>query len=348
MKIKRILASVLCFLFAVSAFSGCSKEIESTPVKADDFRITAYVVAKYIVDKDQIDVSHFSQLTDIILFGCATFDEAGKVTLDEQFETAYDNLKSIIGENSGKRVYLNILGPSAQIETDDWNEQMDDLSQRHTNAFESGVLEGNIKAVLDQYDFDGIFFDYEFPIKSKYWKAYSSFIVSLDSVLGDSYEIGAAVAGWDAKFSDEAKAALDRIELMSYDLWEDDGTHASYEIAQDDIETLTKAGYDKAKIDLGVPFYARPTTQESFWYDYSDYVDKMDENGLAKDEENNLTISFNTYDVIAKKTQLALDSGLGGMMVWHYSCDAPADNAKSLFNAMYNTVEAQKEASTEG
>lgn len=355
MKIKRIIAAVCCVLIALSAFAGCSnKEADSetdstTPAetitaKAENFRITSYVVADGLREKGKLDTSHFSQITDVILFGCAKFDEEGNVTLDEEFDAILANLKDAMGDSQDKKVYLNILGPFAQIDSDDWDKRMDDVGKRHDKAFESGKLENNIKAVLDKYGFDGIFFDYEYPLKSKYWKSFSNFIVSLDSVLGDSYEIGAAVAGWNADFSDEAKDALDRIELMSYDLWDDDGTHSSYEIARDDINKMAEAGYDKAKIDLGVPFYARPTTEEAIWYIYSDYVDKIDEKGFAKDEENNLIASFNTYDVIAKKTQLALDSDIGGMMVWHYACDVPADNAKSLFNAIYNTVQAQKEA----
>lgn len=342
-------------LIALIVFSGCNKEetepttektapAETTTAKAEDFRITSYVVADGLREKGKLDTSHFSQITDIILFGCAKFDVEGKVTLDDEFETIFANLKEAMGTFQDKKVYLNILGPFAQVDSNDWDIRMNDVGERHGKAFESGNLENNIKAVLDKYGFDGIFFDYEYPINSKHWKAFSDFIVSLDAVLGESYEIGAAVAGWNVDFSDEAKDALDRIELMSYDLWEDDGTHASYGIAQNDINKMIGAGYDKSKIDLGVPFYARPTTEEAIWYIYSDYVDKIDEKGLVKDERNNLTASFNTYDVIAKKTQLAMDSGIGGMMVWHYSCDVPADNAKSLFNAIYNTVEAQKEA----
>ena len=72
---------------------------------------------------------------------------------------------------------------TAKIDSDDWNKRMDDVGKRHNKAFESGNLENNIKAVLDKYGFDGIFFDYEYPIKSKYWKAFSNFIVSLDLLL---------------------------------------------------------------------------------------------------------------------------------------------------------------------
>lgn len=50
--------------------------------------------------------------------------------------------------------------------------------------------------------------------------------------------------------------------------------------------------------------------------------------------------------MIEEKTQYAIDDGVGGMMVWHYSCDLPADNDKSLFKAMYtvkqNAINSQK------
>lgn len=336
---KKWIAAVLCLLLVTSVFSACSKKVESTPVKLEDFRITAYVVADNIRNAETFDASHFSQVSDVILFGCATFDEQGNVTLADDFAQVLADLLVAMQADSGKRLYLNLLGPSAQTDSEDWNDQMKDLGERHNQAFQSGKLENNIKAVLDQYHLNGVFFDYEFTMKNKNWKIYSTFIESLDKVLGDTYEIGMALASWDLKLSDAAKAATDRIEVMSYDLWEDDGTHASYEIAQDDIKKFEKAGYDKAKLDLGVPFYARPTTKEAIWYNYSEYADKIDEKGFCKDEENGLTASFNTYDVIAQKTTLAIDSGCGGMMVWHYSCDLPQENDKSLFNAMYNTVQ---------
>lgn len=337
-KIKKIIIALLTAILLITTFSACSKKVESTPVKIDDFRTTAYIVGNNLRDIDNLDTSHFDQITDFIFFGCAKFDEDGNVILDEDFDEVYGNLKNALNGKEGKKVYLNILGPDAQTNSEDWNEQMKDKGDRHNKAFQSGNLENNIKSVLDKYGFDGIFFDYEFTIKNKNWDIYSDFILSLDKALGDKYEIGMALAGWDIKLSKEAKQVVDRIEVMSYDLWEKDGTHASYEIAQEDIKKFEKAGFDKAKLDLGVPFYARPTTQDAVWYDYKEYIDKIDENGFGKDEERNLTVSFNTYDVIAKKTELAIDSGCGGMMIWHYACDVPQSNEKSLFNAIENTV----------
>lgn len=330
---KKLFAFLLAFICLITGImlSSCSRAVESTPVEPENFRVTAYLVCGDGLDEKSFDYSNLGKVTDIIVFGNVTFDEKGELTVSKNIE---NDLAIISKHMNGQNLYLNILGPGSQSDSDDWNEQMYDLADRHTKAFESGKLENNIKAVLDKYGFDGIVFDYEFPLRKKDWKAYDKFIVSLDTVLGDSKKIGMSMVGWNLKQSKEAMQATDFFEVMSYDLWDDDGNHATVEIAKDDIEKFVKKGYDKADLDLGVPFYARPTTREAFWYDYKSYYDKIDENGLCKDSKENLVISFNTYDVINEKTKWAIENGLGGMMIWHYACDVSADNPKSLFNAI--------------
>ncbi len=333
---KKALCVLLAILSVTALFSGCSKNDGGEPMPAESFRITSYAVGDTIVES--FDASHISQVTDMILFGVATFDEEGKVTATENLEPALKLLRDGAEKsNPDMKIYINLLGPGNQSGSDDWNEQMNDLSQRHTNAFESGNLEKSILELVEKYDFDGVFFDYEFPLKSKYWKAYDKFLISLDSVLGDKYKIGIALADWNAKQSKEAIAVTDFVEVMAYDLWDDDGNHATMDIAAEAMEKMIKKGYSKKQLDLGLPFYARPTTKEAYWYDYASYYDKFDENGLYNDSETGLTFSFNDYELIAQKTEWALENGYGGMMIWHYSCDLSADNEKSLFNAIYNT-----------
>lgn len=341
-KLAKILSVVLSIVMTVCIFSSCSKKAESTPVKIEDFRVTTYILADVLRNPETLDKTHFEQITDIILFGCANFDEEGNLVLDKDFDTVYENLKTAIHGTREKRVYLNVLGPKSQSDSDDWNEQMKDQAERHTIAFESGNLEESIKNVLQKYNFKGVFFDYEFPIKNKFWKSYSEFLLSLNETFKDDYDIGLAVAGWDFKLSDRVKSVVDRVELMSYDLWDDDKNHATYEIAEDDIKKMEKSGIDMSKVDLGMPFYARPTDKGAYWYDYKNYYDKIDENGLYDDAETGLTFSFNTPELINKKTKLAIDKGLGGIMVWHHSCDIPADNDKSLYNAVEDAIQAEK------
>ncbi|MFR5877090.1 MAG: glycosyl hydrolase family 18 protein [Eubacterium sp.] len=336
---KKLISVILCISLFTALFSACSAT-EATPVKPEDFRITAYIIGDTVMSLTDGEAAHINEVTDVILFGKSNFDESGKVVLSEDFDEVYNKIKNIIGNNDS-RLYINLLGPDSQSDSEDWYDQMADKAERHTAAFESGVLENNIKSILDKYNFDGVFFDYEYPIKNKYWKPYNEFIVSLDNVLGDKYKIGMALASWDLGQNKAAREATDLVEVMAYDEWDDNGNHATVDIAKDDIKKFVKAGYDKARLDLGVPFYARPTSQEAYWYSYKDYNTAIDENGLYKDAETGLTFSFNTYDVIKEKTDYALNEGLGGMMIWHWACDTEYNSADSLFNAM-NTAKSEK------
>ena len=181
---------------------------------------------------------------------------------------------------------------------------------------------------------DGAFFDYEFPME---WDAkldFSLFLMNLDSVLRDDYLIGAALQPWCARFLPGAIRAIDMVELMCYDNWDEEGFHSSMQCAKQDVKDMVKLGYKLNRIDLGLPFYARPTTKEARWYDYRDYWDKIDENGLVTEESTGLIASFNTPTLIYEKTKWAVETGLGGVMVWHYGNDVPADNDASLFNAV--------------
>ena len=336
-KTVRVIAVILSLIMMIGVFSSCSKAVDSTPVEPQDFRVTAYLVCNDNVDIEKLDYSHLSQITDFILFGAVTFDESGNVKVSENLGNWVATLKDATKENANTNFYINILGPAHQSKSDNWNKQMDDMGDRHKNAFESGVLEQNIKDVLVKYDVDGIFFDYEYPLKAKHWKAYDNFLVSLDSVLGDDYKIGTSISAWNLKQSKKAIDVLDLVTVMSYDLWDDNGDHSSMELARKDIEKVRKAGYDMSKVDLGIPFYARPTTQEALWYDYKTYYQKMDADGFYTDSDNTgLKFKFNTTDMVKEKTDLAIEQGLGGVMVWHYACDVPRDDSKSLFNAIYD------------
>lgn len=333
--LKKAIAVLLVAVTIICAFSGCTIKEKSKKVEPKDFRITAYLICDSVLDMPKQKLMHINEVTDIILFGAITFDEQANITISDSLSKAIQRLEEI-GLDNDKHLYVNMLGPDCQIETDDWNEQMADKAQRHSNAFANDEFPSKIKQVLEEYGVEGVFFDYEFTIKKKYWNDYNKFIVRLDKELGDDYKIGMALASWDAKQNASARRATDFVEIMSYDLWDEDGNHATMEIAEKDVKKFIRKGYDRSKLDLGVPFYARPTTKDAYWYDYASYYDKLDENGIMTDGETGLTFSFNNKELIAKKTLYALDKGLGGIMVWHWACDTEYGDDSSLFKAIYN------------
>lgn len=326
----RILTFLVSILIGIMIFP-----LSPVSERAEDFRLTAYAVGNNFADASKIDASHFEDLTDVILISIANFNTEGEIILSQNFETILENIKDAM-KDSDANLYLNILGPGPRINSADWNEQMKDQSKYHNMAFESGNLEKNIKDVLVKYDFDGIFFDYEYPVTQEDWDVFDKFLISLDKYLGDDYLIGTAISAWLTMQSKEAIAVTDMVEVMAYDIWDDDGTHASMWGAEQVILKMLQNGYKAKQMDMGIPFYARPTDHGAYWYGYNGYYDKLDEKGFCYDDATGLTFSFNDYDMVYEKTAWAIKKGLGGAMVWHYSCDVPKSNPKSLFNAMYN------------
>lgn len=319
--------------------------------KKDDFRVTSYLVCQWLYGNEEIDVEKMNTLTDIILFGVARFDENGNVYLqdldingetisgDKIFKDIIADIKSV---NPTIKIHCNILGPDG---TDSDNKE-----KLHSQAFvknDSFLIE-NILNLLDTYDFDGLFFDYEYPHKLKSIKDYSDFIVKLDSYM-DNYILGAAFSHWSCNISKDAIKALDRVEIMAYDNMTEFNSHAEFAtvggaLAVKDIE---KRGYDLSKCDLGLPFYGRTHGGDEAWPSYAQIAPDLENNPfkntiaksyLTGDTSGNIVTSFNGVQMIKDKTAFANDYGLGGVMVWHYTCDVPYEDDLSLFKAIQTSL----------
>ena len=310
---------------------------EATP-DGGSFRVTAYIRVESLEDPQSFDASHLADVTDVILFGDAAFDSTGKVSAGSEFTAAAETLRELT-KGLAVRVHAALIGPKAADGGGGWAQEMESMAREHQKAFDSGVLEENILAFLRQYELDGVSFDYEFPVSDSAKERFGDFLVSLRDLLGGAYAIGMAVSAGYADYPETAIGAVDAVELMSYDVWDDDGMHATLQNAKDDVRKLLGLGYPAEKIDLGIPFYARPTTHEKVWHAYRDFYDRIDRDGLYYESRTGLTHSFNTRKVVYDKTAWAIGQGLGGVMVWHYACDVPAENEYSLFKAIVRAKE---------
>ncbi|MCR5041420.1 MAG: hypothetical protein K6C36_04885 [Clostridia bacterium] len=304
------------------------------PKGGEDLRVTAYLVADNAAAVENMDISHLGDVTDIILIGAlAGFDTEGHINLNSEFDGIIRAVREKT-EGFDIRLQLNIFGPWGNGSSV-FEENMQAMGEQHKQAFDSGNLEPEIRSVLENYGLNGVSFDYEFPLSDEQKRDYGDFLVSLDRTLGDEYTIGCALSAWCAGLPAEAIAVIDRAELMCYDVWDyQTHAHSSLRNAKDLINNMFDLGYKPEQLELGLPFYARPTTEEAIWYNWADYYDKVDRIGLYEDEQNGVTASFNTPDLIYAKTRYAVSQKLGGVFVWHYACDVPADNASSLFNAI--------------
>lgn len=334
MFIKRVVAFFTAVLTIVTSFLGLGNEKNN---KLDSFRVTSYVIADYVQDINTLHSEDFDIITDVIVFGTATFDNEGNVTVKEQsLEKALYNLRTVIGDRD-IHMTLNLLGPGGHTDSAVWEDQMEAQSDEHNKAFASGVLEDNIIAVLDKYGLDGVHFDYEHPLSMKAWNKFNKFLVSMGKKLGDR-SLGVALCEWNLKLSTKALKYVDTVEVMLYDIYDEEGRHSTAETTKANSKQIGLSGIPYEKVNIGLPFYARPSDHDAYWYDYCSFYNGIGSDNWYHCENTGKDFWFNTPDVIADKTDFAIKGGYGGVMIWHYTCDLPSTDENSLLGAIGKTV----------
>ena len=331
-----IIQIILRFFTSVIAFFTRPFRSEG---KVKKFKVTSYIRGDSVHSAADLNSEDFNIITDLIIFECATFNSKGEVEYDEaKMERVMSAVRTVIGDRD-IHITLNLLGPRGNTDSDDWKKQMKVQSAEHNKAFKSEILEKNILEVLEKYDFDGVHFDYEYPITSNAWHYFNKFLVSLRAYLRDEYTLGVALSAWNVFLTSGAVSAIDTLELMTYDYVDANGKHATYEDTVTQIKKLKYKGVPVGKINVGLPFYSRPKDMSPYWYDFIDCYDKMNRNGWYHCDETNKDCWFNTSEVISQKTEYAINNGFGGVMIWHYSCDLPLSHEDSLLRAIGEMVD---------
>lgn len=114
--------------------------------------------------------------------------------------------------------------------------------------------------------------------------------------------------------------------------------HSTYEFAENVIKYKKVAkNLPSSKLALGVPFYARDMYNGSP-ETYNEIVKRTPSLTPSMDEVG--TLYFNGQETIKRKTKLAYNKGLGGIMIWEMGQDTHPDNKLSLISAI---TEALKE-----
>lgn len=336
--IKRVIGFFTALMTIILGFFGYDDGVVVD--KTENFRVTTYIRGDALMYwGGEVYAEDFDIVTDAIIFECATFNNKGEVEYDEtKMEYVLGKVRDAIGDRD-VHLTLNLIGPGGVTDSDVWEDQMEAQSDEHNKAFESGVLEDNIIAVLDKYNFDGVHFDYEYPLSLKAWHYYNKFLVSLDKKLGDKYTLGVAGNAWNIKFTNAAIEAIDTFELMSYDNLDAEGKHSTYEDTVEMIQQLGLRGVPIEKVNVGIPFYSRPTDLSAYWYGYNSCYEAIDENGWYHCNDIDKDFWFNTPDVVAQKTDYCIKNGFGGVMIWHYNCDLTSTHEDSLLRAIGETVD---------
>lgn len=196
-------------------------------------------------------------------------------------------------------------------------------------------LANAILAIVDQYGFDGVDIDWEYPTASSA-SQFTSFMRYLRTGLTSRGKVltSAVQATGGTYQTDEVLQMVDWINVMAYDGDAGSG-HSPYSLIVNSYNYWHGTrGMDASKVVLGVPFYERPN-----WASYADIVNANSANAYNDSAViNGTTVYYNGINTMSQKAKFAAENA-GGIMIWEISQDTTNSNL-SLMNAIYNSATA--------
>ena len=321
-----ICASLLLGACAVSVpFASPANTITpaptGTPMPTSTATPRLFRVIGYATDAMVIETIPFQQLTHINFAFLLPNADGTFAPLNNSWR-----IKALVDQShaNGVKVLISIggWGLDAQFE-----ELAADPQKRA--LFIAGALK-----VLDEYGFDGVDIDWEYPDPGASARNYLALIEELRSALPGKLLTTAVIAYGDEfglGIPNETFALLDFINVMTYD----GSGHASLEQFQKGLEYWLGRGVPPEKLVMGMPFYSRPGEVP-----YRKLV-KNDPSAAQADISvyNGKEERYNGLPTVKRKTQIALDRA-SGVMFWTLEQDA-AGNV-SLLKAIHQVVAAQK------
>lgn len=191
-------------------------------------------------------------------------------------------------------------------------------------AEERKQLVQSIADFAAEYQLSGIDIDWEFPLETE-WADFSAFLVELEGVLSSAdVQLSLALYPEDISLSQQAIAALDRVHVMAYDQFDEQGFHSTLQTAQEAIDYFIDLGFAPSQLCLGIPAYGRPLDGSAQWVFYRD----IDPDSM-KGKNPNLVgdIYFNSPSLALQKQELAKKEKLSGVMVYQLLCDRTDQNS---------------------
>ena len=304
--------------------------------------------------KELIDADYYDTVTDYIDIGNVRWKEDGSITITGWDGTEHDeekyygvmmkNLHEVLDEK-GVNLVITILNPSGE----NGNQRvMKSITENRD------TLITNMIAFCNKYEFDGIDLDWEFPMSQDEFDAYNSFLQELKARMKDEMwnkeesTLSLALGTWALKYTPETIECIDYVNVMGYDILDQDGQHSSFfSSCVQAADYIESQGFSKQQINIGFPFYGTWEGGRMEQYAYNAVTEEISPFNnfytMKKyDTQEDRYTYFNSQAIIRDKTAYAYLKGYGGVMIFSQYCDLPSGDERSLTKAISDYLQEVK------
>ncbi len=331
--------------------SESEKNLEEKAIPEESLE-ESKVLLGYVQDFRDPNVVDYSKLTHAI-FSFAHPTPDGGILLNG--DSAINNLRAMVKE-AAKHDTKVILAVGGWFHING-GESYEPFKTAISNPDSRTRLVNELTSIVDREKLDGIDIDFEHPRSKVDAANLAAFAKELSWQLhpkGKELSIAVyakihAMTGTEMGFvvyEPSTFQHVDHVNIMAYDGQWDGGYNAAnlspYPFTEKIVNywanLFDQNNLPKEKLVLGVPFYAQPEDPAIKQVSYAAIVNS-DPANAANDtvSMNGTTYHYNGVDTIKKKTNLALDHGFGGMMLWEAGHDSKGDY--SLTTAIFDELE---------
>lgn len=322
---KRIGSVLILCLFALS-WTSCtpmqnttsSPEPSATPIPASPtpeargFRIVAYATDAIITELIPYDKLTHINYSFLIPNSDGTF---------QPLNNAW-KLKTIVENGHKQNVHVSIA-----VGGWGWDEQFEQMAASPKSR---ATFVQDLTALMNEYKLDGVDIDWEYPDPGQSSLNFLALMQELRAALPNQLISAATISYGDETglgIPNEVFDLVDYVNVMTYD----GQIHGSMKEFELGLTYWAERGVPTEKINIGVPFYSRPSEVS-----FANLV-KEDPAAAQMNSYDYLgsTENYNGIPAVKQKTQLAMQQA-GGIMFW--ALDHDAQGEYSLVNAIHQTA----------
>ncbi len=319
-------------------------------VRNDPFRVTAYMSVGHIYNaieqeggltpelRDEIfQTEYFDTVTDVFFIFDIRWDENGVISYDrgkDLFAETLREFKAMIGDRD-VNIFVTLLNPH------DNGKVMSAITDNRE------TLLTNMIDFVNEHGLDGIDLDWEFPFTQEEFDAYNSFLRELKHRLVTEVkpdaQLSLALATWALMYEQETIDIIDQVQVMGYDILDQDGEHASfYGGMVQPLQYILSQGFTKEQINLGFPFYGtyKEGRMEQYIYNQMD-PSLWDYWNNWYPVEGVGDVYYNSPAMLKDKTAYAMYTDVGGVMIFSLYCDVPYSNPLSLTRSLTEIIDSR-------